>query len=323
VRKEMRQGVDLAVLMEWWNRCENRARVFLAAIAYARNQMYRRLPAHDQAQVYDLISLLEKVRKPLTPPILCRLRLFPEDPYERLFNYQKRCQQVGIWAIAALAVYDPDPEALKNSARLALGSGVYLSIKMGSQHLQVEKLPVLSRALVENHLRGWRDWRDAEDPQAWIAGVARSIAKRVAWEEAPLAFPGEEEEEIVPAVPLDDIVGTAAESSEVGATVERVYSFDALKDEARRRGDLEVLAYIEGLEAGLKHPQIRAQMGWNKFDASKIRGRFHRLRDAAAEYVTRGAISDASRTVFFETLHDGEKGREHGEWRHKDLPPKP
>jgi len=172
---------------------------------------------------------------------------------------------------------------------------------------------VLTEALVDSLIKETKVWREAENPMAYIAQVARNIARKEAQGDAPETG----------TIPLDEIIDTPAESPEHGFSVERVYSFDALKDEARRRGDLEVLAYIEGLEAGLKHPQIRAQMGWNKFDASKIRGRFHRLRDAAAEYVTRSAISDGSRTAYFETFYEGEKGRRHGEWKHKDLPPKP
>jgi hypothetical protein len=49
-------------------------------------------------------------------------------------------------------------------------------------------------------------------------------------------------------VPLDEIRGTSAESAEHGVTVERVYTFAALRDEALRRGDPALAAYIAGME---------------------------------------------------------------------------
>ena len=309
-----RQVVDVAELLMWWDRCEKYAKDFWIAVQYARNQMLRRLSTYDRARVYDLIDLLEVVQKPLRLPILGRVRLHPNDPIEQLFNYQKHCIQLGIWTVAELVVYDGDEDALKNFAKKALGSGSYWTYEIRGQRIRVEKLPVLERALVENHLRGWKDWRNATNPQSWVADVARKIAEYQAEKEAGRC-PNP--------VPLDEILETPAESSEHGVTVEPLYSFDAFKDEARRRGDLEVLAYIEGLEArthlGFKaaHREIRKQMGWDKFEASKIRGRFLRLRDAAADFVTRSPISDGSRNAFFETFYDGERGRPHGEWKHK------
>ncbi|MCX6628583.1 MAG: hypothetical protein NTW28_13240 [Candidatus Solibacter sp.] len=281
----------------------------------------------------SLIGLLEEIQKPLTAPILRRVKLHPQAPLDELFNYQKHCVQVGMWVVAELAVYDSDIEVLKDFSRRAFGPGTHWTYRIEGKSISVEKLPVLSQALVENHLHGWTGWQNADDPQAWIARVARDIANQRAWEEAPLAVRqrhADGTEDVVPAVPLDEIAETPAESSEHGVTVERVYDFGALRDEALRRGDLDLAAYIDGMEAAATqtwdaraaHRQTRARLGWNKFKASDVRMRFQRLRDAAAVYVTRGhpAVSDASRNTFFETFYDGHRGLPHGEWKHK--PPK-
>jgi hypothetical protein len=293
------QGIDLCKLMEWWDYCDQLAKHFRRVREYAYRGVLRRAP-QDTLYVYELIELLNHVISALEIPC----GPIPGQPKTiqdrvRWCEYQKRCKYVGVWSHAALAVYEADVVSLRIFSRAVLGKD--------------EHWPYyLSRALVENHLRGWRDWRNSKDPQAYIARVARAIAEAEAKSAAPLEN-----------VPLDEIINTPAESAELGVTVEPVHSFEALKDETRRRGDLEVLAYIEGLEArthlGFKaaHREIRKQMGWDKFEASKIRGRFLRLRDAAAEYVTHGPISDASRTVVFEPFYEGEKGRWHGDWRHK------
>jgi hypothetical protein len=167
----------------WQDNCGKYGGDFWTAIAYARNCMLRRLPPHHQAQVLGLIGLLEEIQKPLTPPILWRLKLHPQAPLDELFNYQKHCVQVGMWVVAELAVYDSDIEVLKDFSRRAFGPGPHWTYRIGGKSISVEKLPVLSRALVENHLHGWTDWRTADDPQAWVARVARDIAQQQAWEE--------------------------------------------------------------------------------------------------------------------------------------------
>jgi len=305
--------IDLAELLTWWERCAEYARDFWMAGLYARNNMLRRFPSHRQ-QILELAALLDQVRRPL---MLHAVRLRPTDSIDAFCETQNHCRTLGVWTTAALAVYDDDMEALKNFARIALCDG--------------EKWPALSVALVENRLHGWTDWRQARDPQAWIAARARAIADDEGADgDAPdtEAKAGDALGPRRATVPLEEIAGTPAESSDHGITVQLVYSFE-LKDEARRRGDLELVAYIEGLEAaraqGLDkrdaHRQVRKLMGWDKFAASKVRGRFERLKNEAAEYVAHGIVSDASLNVFKEPLFGGSQGREHFDWRHKPLPP--
>jgi hypothetical protein len=39
------------------------------------------------------------------------------------------------------------------------------------------KIPAVAKALLENQLHGWQDWRDAASPIAWVKGHAGSIHK--------------------------------------------------------------------------------------------------------------------------------------------------
>lgn len=328
IESKIPRGIDIAALMLHENRCGKFGQVFGAAIIYAR-RILRRLSVHDRAQVFELIELLEEVRKPLVPPLLGLVRLHPDDPLERLFHLQNRCIRVGNWAIAALAVYDDDQRALRNF------SGIVRTSE-----------EILARALVENHLRGWKDWRDPDkdgntrNPEAWI----RSRAFEIAAEEAKSADAPDDtisRRDVFGrrrrTVSLDDEENPVDEVkfSEPG-TVERVYSFDGLKAAARRKRDADLVSYIEGWEdasdAGIKdqekaHRLIRLERGWNKFKASAVRRRFEKLKlragaDFVSELISSRPGCDASRTVYREVLFEGERGTE-GPFAFKTIhPPK-
>lgn len=311
-----RQGIDVAELMAWEERCRTYGRDFWAILVYARSHMLRRCSAAERDYIDELVDLLEEAQKPLRPPILGLLRLHPHDPLDRLFNYQKRSIHVGVWGAAALAVYDDDRKALENFAARAVKDR--------------EAWPSLSRALIENRLHDWRDWRSAGNPEKWIARVTRHIQRQ---EAADADAPGTNQSDLLGrrrnTSPLDAF--TDSEITEVDAEISLRYNFDGFREEARRRGDLEVMAYIEGLEVCLRegvatprdaHRQICQQMGWNKFEASKIRARFLRLRSQAVEHTVRRhpAVTDASVTTYFEPLYDGTRGGAHGDWTHKKPP---
>jgi hypothetical protein len=230
----------------------------------------------------------------------------------REVNNARHAIRVAVLAHAALTVFfGGDPEIMALFSKAILGTGRYFQFKIRAQRIEVEKVPVFSLALVESLLKRTRGWNTADDPLAYIATQCRNMATDEAWKEA---MPAQ-------SAPLDEIVGTPDESGQ-GSVVERVYTFDALKDEARRRRLLKVVAYIEGMELGFRqgigyremHRWVRKQLGWNKFEASNVRRQFELLRDAAAGLLLRGAVSEANLTWFWETLHEGERGRAHGVW---------
>jgi hypothetical protein len=307
----MQQGIepiDLADLMSWWDRCEKFAHDFWIISLYARYRMLRELSSQDRAQVQELVDLLDEARG---------LLAVHTKPLAELYDTQGWYIRVGIWATAALAVYDADKDALKNCTWLAFGNQTHLEFKMpNGQKISVEIWPVLSKALVENHLKGWKDWRNVKgDPQAYIARVARNIA----WEQA------QAEAAEANTIPLDEIAGTVAESSEAGITAERRFterSLAALIDAAR--ADPDLASYVPLRVAGLKHKAARARLGWTKSHAYNVQVRYLRLRKklrecgTGAEYVERGVISDASRNTFYEVLEDGKLGSappRHGKYR--------
>ena len=104
-------------------------------------------------------------------------------------EYQCNCVKLSNWVLAALLIYADEPglrEALKGFARDALGPGEYLQRQVSGEWIEVDKVHALTKALVENHLKGWKDWRQADNPLAWIASVARSIGLEMATEDASL-----------------------------------------------------------------------------------------------------------------------------------------
>jgi hypothetical protein len=294
------------------------------------------LSPETREQVSELVHWLEaaidELRK-MPPPRDGRPD--PRKTQERIDRCQasQRAIAVAVLTHAALTVcYGGDGECMSLYARTVLGLGTHFKFEIGGWRIDVAKVPVFSFALVERMLKHQNGgWRDAKDPLAYIATQCRRMASKEAKESAPLRFPSFETGTRETTLPLAETAEADTEPAKTDVT--RVYTFDGFKDEARRRADLEVLAYIEGLEAactlGLDrraaHRQIRRQMGWNTVEAKKIRARFLRLRDQAAENTVRHhpALSDASCTVFFEPYYDAAQGRRHGGWTHKRAYPPP
>ena len=302
-----------------WSHCERAAWVFRQVVKHAERQDVRARAGPLAVRVDELIDLLKDQIAALS---VCGggVWLDPRTAKDRIAwcRHQHHAIRRSVAAHQELAVYDQDIDSLQMFAAAMFGAGPW-TYKLSGTHLTVEKWTALAQAVVQER------WKHADDPLAYVAKVSRTIAPKDAKVDAPFTLRNHTTRGEEDTVPLDGIEGTPAEAGDAGVAVERVHSFDALRDEARRRGDLEVTAYIDGLEMataqGLDpkaaHRQTRKQMGWDKFAASKIRGRFYRLRDAAAGDVVRGAVSDASRNVFWETFYDGKKGREHGTWTHK------
>ena len=107
---------------------------------------------------------------------------------------------------------------------------------------------MIARAIVENGLKGWKDWRYAKDPQRWIGRVARDIASDIAVEEPPTHNQETGDWELTE--PVEIAFGTPAESDS-RCTIIRLYHFDLLRSEAQRQSRHRVVDYIDRLEEGL------------------------------------------------------------------------
>jgi hypothetical protein len=309
-----------------YERCQSAAAIFDAVLTAARNGLPTQVPERNREHVRTLMDWLDLA--------IGTVRRYPRprdgvpDPRSapwrvREVENARHAIRVAVVAHSALTVfYGGDHESMATFSETVLGAGRYFQFSIRGQKIPVEKVRVFSLALVESLLKQSRGWLQAEDPLAYIAMQTRYIAADEAEEEASPAD----------TVRLEDIVDTPNESAPAGVTLERIHAFDALKDEARRRGLHKVIIYIEMLESALAegigqregyrgiHRWIRGQTGWNKFKASDVRRQFERLRDFAAEFMIRGVVSEASIMWFWETLHGGERGREHGTWTLKKPP---
>ena len=206
-----------------------------------------RVDARTRGAIRELIDLLEKVRQPL------RLHIIRHHPDHRIGFFcevQDYCRKLGIWAIAALVVYDGDEEALKNFTKAAL--------------LRRDEWPSLTMALVENHLKGQKDWRQADNATKWMRDVADKIARKEAKtadardldvskndalgtrrDTEPFADEGAANE--------DEARLASRQQAKIDAACEtipeKVYSFEAFKAEARPRSNPRLEEWITRLEA--------------------------------------------------------------------------
>lgn len=294
------RGIDIARLMLWEERCTKYGRDFFTAVTYARNRMMPKLNPHDRLQVRELIGLLETARRLLQLAEKGCVKLRPSDRFDRLSDIQCKYINVGIWAVGALAVYDGDQAWLKEFTGRALGNP--------------RLWQTLSKALVENHLRGWSDWRDAEDPYAWIKKVSHDIARQEAALDAPLRF-GDG-----PAIPLDEVLIPAQSPTDVNR-------IDAAIDALLRDASPDVKAYGALFLQGFTHEEVRRRLGW-------LRKRAHRAAVAYRRHLKRARSSsanskalrqeidgmlhgDANRTVTRVTFRDNDKGRLHTYYEHR------
>jgi hypothetical protein len=279
---------DLAEVMAWWDKAQDAARHFRGVNRYARAKILpsKSLSVHDKAHVYELIELLEYGLK-----ILSERRV-------SLFERQRRCVKLCAFVHAALAIYDEDITALRKFSNFVVSDA--------------EQWPALSKALVESHLRGWKDWRQANDPPAWVASVTRNISETERKDDQPNAE----------TLPLEEIAEKPNEAVLVPRFTER--SVSELIEAASHDPELREYTFLRA--RGWKTEAIRRKLGWSPEKAATVSKRFrrlrNRLRDQGAGIQCRiatphPAMSDASCTVFFEPLFDGTHGAETGIWQHK------
>ena len=283
---------DAVQLTEHWNKYAEIARHFDRIVTMAQKHVLAgNLSDHDSAQFQHWILMLEYTVDALRISLEKGISNTATGRIRQCY-YHQRCVQVGIWIHAALAIYVGDIDSLRLFSRVLLRDE--------------EQWPTLSKALLENALHGWKDWRLANDPQAAIALIARRILWREELEDTPFEeklFLRTDDEgfEIAP----EDIAESPAER----------YS---LSDAVDRDPDLRVYATAR---QNLKHAAACKQLGWKRDStrATAVQQRYLGWRRWIADQKQRGSLSDASRTTFFETLHQGKQGRAHGVHQHKRL----
>lgn len=88
------------------------------------------------------------------------------DP--ELHGEQRRCVELCVIIAAVFAVVVDDNEGIRDVCDDAFGPDRCWSD--GDS-----KLPAVAEALVENRLRGWKDWEHASSPIRWVLAVAESL----------------------------------------------------------------------------------------------------------------------------------------------------
>src|SRR5262249_39820039 len=134
--------------------------------------------------------------------------------------------------------------------------------------------------------------RDAIDPTKYIARVAHDIAMREAREDTPSN-----------SVALDELHGISAD--DIPESQPPSYSLtDVLAN------DPDLLSYAAWRARSMKHAAACRQLGWQSASAraKAVQQRYLGWRSWLASRKGTSAISDASRTTFYEILEDGKRG---------------
>jgi hypothetical protein len=156
-------------------------------------------------------------------------------------------------------------------------------------------------------------------------------------------------------VPLEALVGMPAESADYGVDTDIEFdeaAREALEESLKKIAEVDPDLAVYGTLRlrGEKHKEIKARFGWSWKHSYNIQVRFLRWQKNVAAGIlaehaslrTRGAVSDASRTVEYEILKGGTLGSARprsgkypsgdgkhrnggglGVWKHRNLPPKP
>jgi hypothetical protein len=281
-------------LNQFWGRLHYATSHFALVLEYARIRILpsKALPDHDREQVTGLMEML-----------FHGVTLLSAQSVEIEFlRLQRRCLRDCIFAHAGLALYDQDIEALQEFSKAVLGDA--------------KQYPAMSKALVENHLKGWRDWRNANDPAAWIGKVARAVIEKEQREDDPDPS----------AIELDEAAETPNE-----AIATRCFTYQSIKElETAALSDNDLHQYVSLRAKGNRPGAIRRKLGWDERKTEQVRGQFRRLRDKLRQQgVGMGVrwsaslpVSQGSCTVYRELLFDGEKGKgKHSGgaiWQHRD-----
>lgn len=262
------------------------------------------LTIHDRARVGRVIAWLEEAIAGL-----------------RNRGAWRQCIDAALLSHAALTVfYGGDAECLRLFARAILGSGTHWTFPLQGRIVPVEKLPSLSRALVDCLLEDTKGWRDADNPLKFVADAAYNLARKEAREEAAQAFRNYATGTRQAALPLEE-VGDVADPAPDGDRSGRMI-------EALLRGaPPDVEAYGELILQGYTHEEARRKLSWYKKRAHKAEVAYRKHLKQARSGPKAGALrqeieslSNASHTTCRVTFKDAE--RRHGYYEHRADYPK-
>jgi hypothetical protein len=229
---------------------------------------------------------------------------------------QRRFVEICGCLAATFAVIVDDPEGVLDLCGLVFA-------------LDRSKEPALDEALVENHLRGWKDWRDAYSPIGWVKDRAEHIhecdhtqggyireadalyrtpTRRRDGSAASLAFDYQDTaRDVIPLEEVSDlplgVAGMSLQPRYTWMSVERL--------EAAIRDDGDLSAYAQLRHRGWKRRHAWTRLGWQAKRGEAVDRRYRRLlekiRASGFEYQNReiemvGGLSDASCTVVKERL---------------------
>ena len=224
-----------------------------------------------------------------------------------LIPLQQRCKDVCAMLYSEAAVWAGQENCLKSFARFIAGSG--------------DKWQPLASALVENRLRGQKDWRHASSPAKWVKRVTDTIAEKESIVSRYAVDPSREPDTIS----LEEVAELPTE-----ALLERKYAYQSVAQlEAAAQEDPEVAEY---LRLKIHNPAWSRQAIWQHLKWGSLKGervdkRYRnlrrRIRDLGAgvqcrEYRPPAGVSAASCTTYFEELFDGSRGGGTGVWQHRN-----
>ena len=290
----------LVKVFQWWDWMDQFDRGYSHIARFARHHLLRHIRDSVQRKnVWALIVLIEDFipvfrARGFERAGLC-VGLLRETEQRLAAN---RCTA----ACAALTVYWGDPEIIQGHCNLLVGRG--------------EQWAAFSKALTENSLKGWKDWRQHPTPLFWLKTVTDTIAEKESCDDTT----------DMDVLPLEEIAEMPAD-----AVLERRFTMRSVAElEAAAKNDGELRDYVA---YKVRYPDWQASelwhaLGWDAARGKAVDRRYRRLRSqlresgAGMQWRTAPVAGLTSATYFFETLYDGAQGAERGVWQHADaIPP--
>jgi hypothetical protein len=284
----------LSEVLDWAALMNDVHKVMRRTCALLRHEIAA-MPTESAARVQECLHQIER----MMPLFLRRdLALIPE---------QQRCKDIFGMFYSAAMVWAGRKDCLESFARFITGSS--------------DKWLALSSALVENHLKGQKDWRHSYSPVKWVKGVTNNIAEKESRTSHYAVDPSNEPD----TVSLEEIAELPIEG-----LLQRRYSYQSVGElEAAAKEDPETAAF---LSCKIHNPSwsceaISRHLGWDERHGKRVDRRCRRLRNRfkelgagiqCREYGPPPGITEANCTTYFEELYDGSRGRRTGVWQHRD-----
>ncbi len=284
---------DFCEVWNWFILMDQTYEAFVRVGALLRSEIIS-MPPGSAERVQECLNDIELLR----PLFLCRdLSLVPE---------QQRCKDACGMLYNEAAVWAEQNGCLKIMAQFITGSA--------------DKWQSLSQALVENKLNGQKDWRDAKSPVKWVKARTNQIASKEArLQKFALNYSREPK-----TIGLEEIAESPMEVLLVRKYTH--HSIEQLRTAAAEEPELAVYIRCKVRFPSWTSEAIWHHLGWDELRGKRIDRRYRRLRRRlrelghgiqCREYRPRPGLSDASSTVYFEELFDGERGSGMGVWQHR------